>query len=228
MPQARRHGGQARPLGSRRQAAAPLPGLVGRQGLTNQITTRRSRGDIGAMMHNAHSLLELVSAPLHCAVICCLVSTGATSSRATSRAASKVIWQRPRLMHLRQRVRDAEHQPGPDTIPVCRVEIPCVRSTSAIRSATNLRHWFLRYLRLRYLRLRYLRLRYLRLRHPCAGAVSERQDLGHSHHWRTYRIRRIGVLTAIVSKPIERRHHTAGHSVMLFVVSAAIHGPSSR
>src|ERR1700752_473598 len=38
--------GPSTPLGSRHPAAAPLPGLVGRQGLTNQITTRPSRGDI--------------------------------------------------------------------------------------------------------------------------------------------------------------------------------------
>src|SRR5215470_15262313 len=49
------HRGQARPSGSRHKSAAPLPGLVGRQRLTNQLTKRRSRGDIGAIIHNAHS-----------------------------------------------------------------------------------------------------------------------------------------------------------------------------
>src|SRR5882672_11156474 len=35
------------------QAAAPLPGLVGRQRLTNRITKRPSLGYIAAMIHDA-------------------------------------------------------------------------------------------------------------------------------------------------------------------------------
>src|SRR5215467_3194064 len=42
--------GPSTTLGSRYRTAAPLPGLVGRQRLTNRLTKRRSRGDIGAIV----------------------------------------------------------------------------------------------------------------------------------------------------------------------------------
>src|SRR5205814_1049287 len=79
LPQARRHRGQARPSGSRHRAAAPLPGLVSGAGLTNQITKRRSRGDIGATDHDAHSSLGMCRQPCTWAVTTCLISTGATT-----------------------------------------------------------------------------------------------------------------------------------------------------
>jgi hypothetical protein len=57
----------------RGRTTTPLPGLVSRQGLTNQITKGHSRGDIAAMIEDAHSLLRMCRQSYTCGGNICLI-----------------------------------------------------------------------------------------------------------------------------------------------------------